>query len=81
MSSVTLELDLLKKTGKVDEVKAEDLSRLISQNIGNQFLTINQKFIIDYFGINLELKVLKVDVVDLSQLLNPKSEVKVGKQS
>jgi len=75
---LTLEVDFLQKTKRpMEEIKRDDLLAIIMRDFTNQFFTLEQKFVCDMNGSNLEFRVLQTEVVNLSAIANGIDE-KVG---
>lgn len=66
LSSLVLEVDLLSKTAKAIEVKTEDIRKVLKANFDQQFLGIEQRFLADVTGVNLEFRVRSIEVVNMA---------------
>eukprot|EP01112_Ceratiomyxa_fruticulosa_P009071 TRINITY_DN2365_c0_g1_i2.p1 TRINITY_DN2365_c0_g1~~TRINITY_DN2365_c0_g1_i2.p1 ORF type:complete len:744 (+),score=154.16 TRINITY_DN2365_c0_g1_i2:279-2510(+) len=74
LSSLYLHVDFLAKGKKIDgRFEVEDIRKQISASFTTQIFTIGQKFVIDFRGVNLELKVIDTVVVNLGEIANPGS--------
>eukprot|EP01113_Clastostelium_recurvatum_P046071 TRINITY_DN801_c0_g1_i2.p1 TRINITY_DN801_c0_g1~~TRINITY_DN801_c0_g1_i2.p1 ORF type:complete len:747 (+),score=261.83 TRINITY_DN801_c0_g1_i2:131-2371(+) len=69
LSSLRLQVDFLAKNKKVAErFEVDDIRKQITSMFVNQIFTPGQKFVLDFRGNNLELKVNSIDTVNLKQL-------------
>jgi hypothetical protein len=60
-----IEIDLLKKIkGSVEEIDGQEITHEFLRRHSKSFLNVEQRFIIDYHAMTLELKVLKLEAVD-----------------
>jgi len=66
ISSLNLEVDYLSKNKKGDEIKADELTKVLLREFANQCFTVEQRFVADFLGINLEFRVKGVEVVNLA---------------
>jgi len=64
-----IELDFLNTNAKVnDEFKTDDVIKVVIREFANQFFIVNQKFVLEVNGINLEARVKSVEVVNLTSI-------------
>ena len=69
MAKCHLELDFLNQNAKVnDEFKTEDVIKVVIREFANQFFIVNQKFVLEVNGINLEARIKSVEVVNLTSI-------------
>jgi len=82
LSTLTLEVDFLIKNRKIDDnFNIADITKVIMREIINQFLTVEQRFVGEVNGVNIEFRVKHTDVVDLGQLVSgeqPKGKTAIG---
>jgi vesicle-fusing ATPase len=68
IGSINLEVDYLSKNKKGDEFKSEDINKLLLRDFVNQFFTVEQRFVVDLNGVNLEFRVKGLENVNLASL-------------
>ncbi len=82
MGFLTLEVDYLQKTKKPgDEFKKEDLTAILMRDLMPQCFTLEQKFVVDYQGNNLEFRVVGVETVNLSALAKGENSANIAMKS
>jgi len=69
IGSFTVEVDYLSKNKKGDEFKTEDIVKVLLREFTNQFFTLEQRFVVDFMGVNLEFRVKGIENVNLNSML------------
>lgn len=75
IGSLTLEVDFLSKNKKTEELKVEDIVKGLMRSFSNQYFTLEQRFVMDFQGTNLEFRVKTIENVNLNSLLNNEEAV------
>jgi len=80
LSTLTLEVDFLaKKAGSV-EYKKDDIVAVLQREFMNQFFGLEQKFVAEINGVNLEFKVTGAEVVNLNSVTKGEGQAAIKAQ-
>lgn len=79
LGTLKLEVDFLSKNKKVtDKYEAKDLKEAFVRTLEQQILVMGQRIVLDFKGNNLLLRVIEVQVINLSELGKPTDDRKTS---